>query len=138
MSSDNGGSATPELINEPDILVEGFERLEPTLLESRAPKLRPLPKFFDREPARQIEYLMKLAATMNHAAKLIQDERDKLVKMMEKKEQQLEKMETAVRQNLEMLQGEVTRMNEERQGWNAESAQLRARIRELEEHGSVD
>jgi hypothetical protein len=130
--SKHNGSNTPELINEPDFLAEGFEKLDDHLLDARAPRVKLLPAFHERSHERQVDYLLKLASTMNHAARLISDERDRLVELMVKKEAQLEKMAAQMRANNEMLQGEVARMNEQRQGYNAEVMRLGKRIKELE------
>jgi hypothetical protein len=130
-------NTTPQLINEPDVLVEGFHRLDDHLLDARAPRIKFLPRFHEREEEAKVEYLVKLASTMNHAAKLIQDERDRLVELMVLKEEQLEKMAAQLRENNAMLQQEVTRMNEKQQGFHREVAKLGARIRELE-NGTVN
>ena len=74
----------------------------------------------------------KLACAMNDAADKLQNERNELNQLCIKKEQQLEKLTAAVQANNDMLQAEVARMNEERQEWNRASANLRSRIRELE------
>ena len=115
-----------------DLLVEGFHKLDDHLLDNQAPKLTLMSGFHDKDPATQVHYLLRLAATMNHAAKLISEERDALVEAIVLKEQQLEKQADGVRQNLEMLQSEVTKMNEHKQGFHAEVRRLNARIKELE------
>lgn len=115
-----------------DLMVEGFEKLDDHLLDRRPPKITWLKGFNDREDQVKIEYLKKLASTMNHAAKLISVERDKLVKLMVVKEQQLEKMASQVAANNQMLQSEVTRMNEQKQGFHAEVSRLNKRIKELD------
>ena len=74
---------------------------------------------------------------MNHAAHLVQKERDDLGALCEKKEQQITSLNTALRQNNQLLQSEVTRMNEQRQGYHNEVAKLNKRIRELE-NGDLD
>ena len=129
-------SKAPRLINEPDELVDGFHRLHDHLLEARAPKLRLLPGWEKRTDEQKVQYMLKLAATMNHAAKLIQDERDMLVVLMEKKEQQLKRAAAAVRQNNEVLQSEVARMNEQRQQFQQRMTELTQKIEELQ-NGSV-
>jgi len=132
MSDTNGSVSTPRLINEPDFLVEGCEKLDEHLLDARAPRISLLPQFHERDHESQVAYLLKLASTMNHAARLISEERDRLVVLMEKKEQQLGKMAQQLRDNNAMLQGEVSRMNAKQQGYHAEVARLGARVRELE------
>lgn len=125
-------SNTPDLINEPDILVEGFHKVDSHLLEPKAPRLKFMPKFYEKADEQKLEYLVKLASTMNQATVLIQNERDELVKLMVKKEAQLEKMAEMMRQNNEMLQQEVTRMNEQRQQYHQRMMAADERIRELE------
>ena len=120
-----------------DLLVEGFHRLDDHLLDRKAPKLTLMSGFHDKDQATQVRYLLNLAATMNHAAKLISEERDELVKKMVLKEQQLEEQSAAMENNLSMLQTEVTRMNEQKQGFHEEVRRLSARVRELES-GNLD
>ena len=62
---------------------------------------------------------------MNHAASLIQDERNQLNKLCELKEQQIEKLKAAMDQNNGMLQSEVAKINEERQKFNESKAGLK-------------
>ena len=115
-----------------DLMVEGFHKLDDTLIHPHAPKIKYLPGFTNKNPENQIKYLKALAATMNHAAKLIQEERDALNGLMILKEQQLISMSAQVEANNQMLQFEVTRMNEQRQAYNKLTAKMCARIRELE------
>ncbi len=69
---------------------------------------------------------------MNHAASVIQDERDALGKLLDIKEEQLRKQHEMLNANNLMLQQQITKINEERQDYNAHVASLNARIRELE------
>ena len=92
----------------------------------------------EKSDKEKIEYLEKLASSMNHAIALIQEERNKLGELCELKEQQLVKIAEAVRTNNEMLQQEVTRMNAERQGYNREVARLNTQIREMRSDGDND
>ena len=82
-----------------DDIVEGFERLDNNILDRRPPKITWLEGFEKKEDKVKIQYLKKLASTMNNAARLIQDERDALVQLMVKKEKQLEKMAEQLQQN---------------------------------------
>lgn len=120
-----------------DLLVEGFHKLDSRLLDNKAPKLTFLPGFYDKADPAKLKYLVRLASTMNHAAKLVSVERDNLVKLMVKKEMQLGKMAANVKANEMALQSEVTRMNAKQQGFHAEVRRLNARIRELE-RGDID
>jgi hypothetical protein len=121
---------------EQDLLAEGFHRLEPRLVEKRPPKIKWGPIYQAKPALEKIIYLEKLAAAMNHAAYLVQGERDKLGELCAKKEQQLVAMKEALNQNNNMIQVQVTKMNEERQQYNKAIAVLNARVRELEEAAS--
>ena len=115
-----------------DLMVEGFHKLDDSLLETRAPKISWLSGYKNLEAERKVRYLEKLAATMNHAAKLAQDQRNELTRLMVLKEKQLEVLAKQMEANNHMLQSEVTRMNEQRQEYHANVSDLNARIRELE------
>ena len=116
---------------EDDLVSAGFERLDPKLVERHPPKIKWGMLYQNSSDKEKIAYLEKLASSMNHAAHLIQEERNELGRLCELKEQQLIKLGEAVRANTAMLQQEVTRMNEQRQGYNAEVARLNAEIREM-------
>ena len=117
--------------NQEDLIAAGFQRLDPELLVRRPPKIQwgVLYKAFnDRE---KITYLQDLANSMNHAARLIQEERNDLLSKCDKKDGQLESMKSAMQQNMNMLQAEITRMNEDRRQTNKAIADLNKRVREL-------
>jgi len=118
--------------DEPDLMVDGFHRLDGRLLVSRPPKIQWGAIYKEKSEADKIKYLEKLAASMNHAAYLVQEERNHLGQLCEKKEGQLQQMMADISANNNMLQSEVTKMNEQRQGFNQEVARLNAKIRELE------
>ena len=129
-------SKTKEMIKkdnlQDDLIAKGFHKLDDNLISKRPPKIKwgnIYQGFTDKE---KVEYLEKLASTMNHAAHLIQGERNKLLKLCDLKEGQIIKMKEAMTQNMNMLQTEVTKMNEQRQGFNKEVARLNQNIRELE------
>ena len=118
-----------------DFIGKGFHRLDPDLIQDPPPKIKWGKKYLEEwSDEQKIKYLEKLACTMNHAAYLIQKERDELQAMCEKKEAQIIAMDKALRQNDILLQQEVTRMNEQRQDYNANVSKLNRKIRELS-HG---
>lgn len=112
-------------------VVEGFERLDNHLLDRRPPKIQWLDGFDNKEDHIKIKYLKSLASTMNNAAKLAQDERDLLVPLLVKKDEQLGVISRQMAQNNDTIQNQVTRMNEQRQGFNREVSRLNKIIREL-------
>ena len=123
--------------NQQDNLVSaGFERIKSKHFEKRPPKIHWGRLYKEMSTDKQIAYLEKLASTMNHAASLIQSERDYLGKLCEAKEAQLLKQDKMVKDSQAMLQHEVTKMNEQKQYYIAEMQKLKGRIKELE-HGSL-
>jgi hypothetical protein len=112
-----------------DLMVDGFHKLD--TVEPNPPKVTWGVKFLEMEPADQIAYLKKLASAMNHAAFLIQEERNQLLELCRKQEAQIKLQQEAVDKNNQMLQQEVSSMNEKRQVFNKEIARLNALVREL-------
>lgn len=108
-----------------DFIAEGFKRItDEDLAVRNPPKIRWGDKYKAWDDKKKIEYLEKLANSMNHAVSLLQDERDQLNKLCEMKEGQLVKLSEALKQNNEMLHHEITRMNKEKQGLNARIKEL--------------
>src|SRR3990167_10116302 len=108
-----------------DLIAKGFHKLDDKLLVAKAHKITWGRIYEGSSSEEKIEYLEKLASTMNHAASLIQDERNQLNKLCELKEQQIEKMKEAMEANNNMLQSEVAKINEERQKFNDSKAGLK-------------
>ena len=80
----------------------------------------------------KIRYLEKLASAMNHAADIIQGERDELMRICEQKEEQIKSLDKALQQNNSMIQGEINRANEKQQESNNIIVRLNQRVRDLE------
>ena len=108
-----------------DLIAQGFHKLDDKLIVAKPPKIAWGRIYQASSNEEKIEYLEKLASTMNHAASLIQDERNQLNKLCELKEQQIEKLKEAMDANNLMLQSEVTKINEERQKFNQSKAGLK-------------
>lgn len=108
-----------------DLVAQGFQKLDDNLISRRPPKIAWGKIYQASSQDEKIEYLEKLANTMNHAASLIQDERNQLNKLCELKEQQIEKLKEAMDANSDMLQKEVAKINEERQKFNQSKAGLK-------------
>ncbi len=114
-----------------DFIAQGFYELDEQFISHKAPKITTFPGYNNKSDSQKALYMQKLAATMNHAAKLVSVERDKLVELLVLKDKQLEKLAEMVRQNDSMLQSEVARMNTQRQQYHENVSKLNARIREL-------
>ena len=125
---------------EADLKKKGFRKLDPKLIDHNPPNIkwgdifegvkREKNKSTDEkdyfwDDKDRIEYLKKLARTMNHAASLIQDERNDLLKLLGLKEKQLEKMDKTLEANTEMVHSELEKINEERRMFNAQSKPLK-------------
>lgn len=108
-----------------DLVAQGFHKLDDKLIVVRPPKIAWGKIYELSSNEEKIEYLEKLASTMNHAASLIQDERNQLNKLCELKEQQIEKLKEAMDANNNMLQSEMAKINEERQKFNQSKAGLK-------------
>jgi hypothetical protein len=110
---------------EEDLKSKGFNKLDKELISHNPPKIKWGEQFEEMEDAKKIEYLKKLAATMNHAASLIQDERNQLNELLALKEKQVEKSAKLVEKNEEMVSKELAKVNEERQQFNQSVAGLK-------------
>ena len=117
------------IAKEIDKVSEGFKRVE---VAERPPKIKWGDTFHSWPDQKKIKYLMKFAEAMNHAAYMVQKERDELGKLAELKEEQLMQMQSMMDANNRMLQSEVTKMNDYRQQAQDHAAKQEARIRELE------
>lgn len=96
-----------------DFVGKGFHRLDPKLVKSHPPKIKWGEAYKDYPDVKKVEYLEKLAATMNHAAHLIQVERNQLNDLCELKEKRIAEMTIALEQNNALIQMHVTKTNEQ-------------------------
>jgi len=115
-----------------DLIAAGFKRLDRELITDRPPKIQWGMLYKNFNSTEKIEYLEKLASSMNHAAYLIQEERNSLLKLCDMKDKQVNAMKVAMQQNMDMLQSEITKMNDDKRQSNKAVADLNKRIRELE------
>jgi len=112
-----------------DFVGAGFHRLDDNLIEQHPPMIQWGQLVRDMGPEARERYLQRLASTMNHAARLVQDERNALQVLCGKKEEQLIALAKAVEANNSMLHSEVTRMNEDRQQMLTTIARLNTELR---------
>jgi len=114
-----------------DLVMDGFKQLDPHLTNTKGPKIKWGDKYKSWSPERKLKYVEDLAASMNNAAAMIQEERNALGRLCEMKEKQLTEMSRQLAQNNELIQTEVTKMNEYKQNTNKEMARLNGIIREF-------
>ncbi len=118
--------------DEQDFLGTGFERLDDDIVVKNPPRIAWGKKYDQKTDADKILYLQKLASAMNHAAFLIQNERNDLLKTLSQKEQQVISMAASLDANNNMIQQQITKMNAEKQKTFKTIASLNRRIREYE------
>ena len=144
MSKGNGKITTEQDYEKtlPDIMGKGFHKLDPKILTRKPPKITWSSQFRKLSAVKKAAYLEKLANTMNHAAALIQDERDNLNKILAMKEEQIRALVDNQAKSHEALNHEILRMNKERQQWQKASGALQQELREakrtIAEHGNDD
>jgi ABC-type transporter Mla subunit MlaD len=113
-----------------DFVGAGFHKIDDDKIELRPPKINWGVLLDEASDEVKVERAQKVASAMNHAARLIQDERDQLNELLGQKEEQLKQMSKAMEQNQQMLVSEVTRLNEDRQEFLKTIADLKRRLRE--------
>ena len=118
---------------EEDFVGMGFAKLDPRVVETRPPKIAWGVTYEGWDKDKKIEYLEAFSSSMNHAADLLQKEAKELRELCTLKEERVVKLNEAMIANNEMLQGEITRMNADRQGYNQIVAKLDAEIKELKD-----
>ena len=116
-----------------DLIGAGFKKLDSKYLDRRAPTINWGIIYKNKSDTNKIIYLEKLASAMNHAASLVQEERNALGKLCAIKEEQIQQLTKAMHANSNMLQSEVTKMNAMKQDFNKEFARLNKIVKELKE-----
>lgn len=112
-----------------DVIAEGWHVLDEKYVSRNPPKIQWGPGYEKWDDSQKIKYLKKFSNSMNHAAALLQDERDQLNDLCGKKEQQIKQLVSDLAANNAMIQAEIGKMNEKKQVYNAEIARLNAVIR---------
>ncbi len=115
-----------------DFLGDGYHRLDDELISRTPPRIAWGEGYKMMTDAQKIDYLEKLASTMNHAAFLIQNERNDLVKLYDNKERKVEAMSKALDANNSMMQQQITKMNADKQEYFKSIARLNETVREYE------
>ena len=108
-----------------DLVAAGFLELGKNSVSAKPPKIRWGLLYKGFKDSEKIEYLEKLASSMNYAAFIIQKERDDLLDLCIKQEKKIIAMDMAMEANQDMVQAEITKVNAERQKFNDASTQLK-------------
>ncbi len=138
MSNDNGKELSPSAkrkINQAKIIADfvgqGFHKLDDDLISTHPPKIKWGIQYQNMSDKEKIAYLEKLAATMNHAAYLIQEERNNILIFNGQQEDKIIEMAKALETNQDMVVSEITKVNNERQEMNKSGSKMKGdKIRE--------
>lgn len=114
-----------------DFVGAGFERLDDDAVAKHPPKIKWGQLYRDKTVEERLAYAEKLASTMNHSARIIQDQRDELNKLLETKEKLINQVNARLVQNNIMIQRQITQHNEEKQMLQEAIAKKNAEIKEL-------
>lgn len=81
---------------------------------------------------RRLSYAEKLASSMNHAADLLQVERDRLVELLRRKDDQMKGLFVKLERQGELIQKELEKANAEKQELYSEIGKLRDALRKCQ------
>jgi hypothetical protein len=99
--------------------------------DNRAPKISLTEDFKGQTPEAQVKYLHSLASTMNHAAKLLQEERNELLLKVQQKEHDVENAQKAFDLQKNINTTLITQLNESTQERAARDAEFISTINNL-------
>jgi exonuclease VII small subunit len=130
-------------MKEPDLVADppkGFKKLKPINgMKPKPPNINWGFEFENWKTARQLRYLKKLACAMNHAADLLQQERDELNRILFKKEQIIKDIYKKYADQTDLLNAELSTFNKNKQellervqNLDRQNAVLRKTIEDLE------
>lgn len=111
-----------------DFVGSGFHRLDSNIVSKRPPRIKWGRLYKNFGDDKKISYLEKLASTMNHAAYLMQEERNGLLKKFDMQGEQIKHLKGIADKATETLQSEVLKMNQQKQDFNSEYAKLKRRL----------
>lgn len=115
-----------------DFIGEGFYELDAKAIHKAPPRIKWSPEFKASPEKRQLEYLERFGNTMNHAAAILQAERNELLETCSRQEAQIKVLQANADQAQKTLTQQITEGNTQRQQYHGNVQRLNARIRALE------
>lgn len=116
----------------PKEMVQGLQELKRVKNMPRAAPNIKWGEDYKKWPLRQrLRYAERLAATMNYAADLLQQERNKLLDLAKRQEAMMKQFQKRLEQADQMLQGRLTDDNEERQEILEDLVFLKSQVKQL-------
>ena len=131
MSNDDADGKYPDLLP-PDEMPPEFSKIDrlPTM-EKNAPMISWGCVFEEWPDTRKIDYLKKLASTMNHAADVLQTERNEIIKIAKAQETQIAQVAETEQQNRNLLQQQMTKANADKEALNQRIVELVQQVKAL-------
>lgn len=118
-----------------DEAMKDIERLP--AMQSRAPDIRWGGEFESWGLRRQRDFAMRLASSMNHAADMLQQERNKLLELCKKQERLLESAQDGYRNQGQLMNNELGKANAEKQELYKQIVNLQAALKEKQKRIKV-
>jgi len=123
----------PDLVPDPLNPPDGYKKLD--CIENRLkypPKIAWGLIYQSWSDEKKIDFLEKFGASMNHAADLLQNERNALLRTCDNQEKQIIAMAKAEALNRDLLQRQITEHNTQMQELNKTVVSLHQKVREQE------
>lgn len=120
-------------MSEIDVICNGFAKLDDSLMSKRPPKIKWGLEFQAWSLEKQNIYLKKLSASMNHAADLVQTERNALLLKVDTQDAIIVSLQTQAKQAQDSMQNVLIQTNDERQSFNKKVVELQDKLRLLEQ-----
>ncbi len=125
-------SKYPDL--EPDGLGDLKEIKRLPQMKSPAPQIRWGEEYKSWPVERRLSYAERLASSMNHAADLLQTERNKLLEVVKRQEEQLKQATEKYVEQGQVMHRELGAQDAEKQQLYAQIVELTAKVKELTTH----
>jgi hypothetical protein len=127
--TENDRDDYPDLVADPP---EGYAKLEPIAgRKKHAPRIAWGTVYQSWSDPQKVEFLEKFGASMNHAADLLQKERNALLATCARQEDLLKRAALDQAANAELLQRQITTHNEETQTLSREVVALQAEAKAM-------
>lgn len=136
MSSTNGHDNDDSVLFYDDLLPpkelpEGFKKFQLKRGQHIAPKINWGTDYLGWPPERKIEYLEKLSYTMNHAADMMQQDRNRLSDLLYLKERLINQLNADKQALQQTLERNITEHNLEKNTLAEEVVAMRSELNEL-------
>jgi len=136
MAKLNGGNSADTGTDYPDLTPDGLgelhsiKRISGMATPSKVPQIKWGGEYAKWPPERRLRYAERLASSMNHAADILQQERNKLIEVVERQEAQLKSNVKSYVEQGELMHRELGMANAREQELSKLVVQLQKEVRE--------